>query len=604
MMDTTYVFVTKDEKIYKKTKNDRSKFPWDVYDPKIGLWIAEEDAHPEFTDNDYISMEKAYAIKRTLTAKAGSKTIPKKDKQFNTPQDYVGEYIYFENSDNLYKVRNYRLDSDLYKGNGSWKQSCARLTIVGVKNNRVTKDKAEEIIKRKDKVIASPVEKKKSSGLDSIVKSYMSEVKADRESKDKASTEVTTVEKGIEKELNSMESGKYINRYFMDKGRLIKTVNYSNSNRFKDRYTCSQYIGHGVWQHLGFYSGSTLEHKILSNEEADKRIRSIDTTNDLPRVDLSNLIEESPMDLNEYNSSSKSTKNETITYTSNDLETHTEDERGAVEENKETNLELKIGAYFVMQGYLFKVTHMQHKYKIVYADYLSCANAGMVPWGDPIPFDDARSNLISSDDALDRIAKAIRPQVNDCIVGEEAVKHNKELETVVEDIASSIENSKLEEIVEKTIIIPETLEEVNVNLETSTSTPRIKSKVKSRCLTVKVPVLIRENKNVNVWIDHTLKSCTVEEIIDHEAGEYNIAVENARASNLAELFIDDLFSRFKNIYVSKEKMTELIQDKLEESYVKLRVNISGCTSKYIYLSQEELERSLNIEGVKVGNEED
>lgn len=68
----------------------------------------------------------------------------------------------------------------------------------------------------------------------------------------------------------------YIGRYFINKDKLLKINGFQNKDNFHSRFQCSEYKGQGIWHHIGFFSESTIGHKIISEERAKEFMEQID----------------------------------------------------------------------------------------------------------------------------------------------------------------------------------------------------------------------------------------------------------------------------------------------------------------------------------------
>jgi len=304
MNNISNVYVFKDSKLYKKDTKNTTETPWMVYDPSSRLWNFDNIRHAEFRAADYISMERACVFKKTIEEKFDNKV----DKPASF---FAGEYIYFKASKNLYKVRNPRLDSDLYLGNDNWKENASRLTLVGVQNNYVTKEDAAEIMKSID----------------------MRNV----ETKSKASLEPMEDEGDCDK---------YIGRCFVyGEDKLLKVDSYQGG-KF-NRYHCSKYTGDNLWKHEGFFSEGSISHRLIAEDKVKEVMEAMDiklnsTKNGLDIIDPRDT-EENKEPLQDASSiDSKLEKNETINNTCNKIEEECKDENVDVTDNK---LELNISYY-------------------------------------------------------------------------------------------------------------------------------------------------------------------------------------------------------------------------------------------------------------------
>jgi hypothetical protein len=514
--DFMYATRNNDKELYRKSKKKPSPV-WEKYIPNKCSW--------EVTNVSLLKECKLINIDQMLEAKY-------KLDQNSHPEngaDYFGRYVYFENSNNLYKVVNSDLECDKYIGNGNWKSKATKITLIGAVNNVVNDNTAKNIIIPKLDLEFNGIPQTKTP---------------------KKTASVTITER---------EYPDLTGKFFMHDGRLFKAVEFNKARNFKDRYRCLVFVeSSSLWKHAGFFLPDTIGDTIISEEEAAKFIEKIKDAN---------VVNGLKVKFNVTSAEAEKMK-DNMEAAKKDIE---DVARKEIEKLKDSTsqddilkqLGITAGIPFVYSGQLYKVAENP------YLDSPGAVNVYM--WNDKHGV-----------------------WVDDHVCGALTVSDNK----ITENAAIKIIQGSCEKLLKSSVPYEEATEyfegKSHVNMD-STASPKPNLEAKEadteeelfkKSISIKVPVTLSEGSMIRANIDGINTRCIINNIIGPE--DSNITVEVFRAESIA-----DLFEEIKVVKLSKDRVTQLIQGKLEEVYVSLKyADVENEKAKYVYMPVSQLEKNI------------
>jgi hypothetical protein len=510
MNTNSFTYATKDGNLYRKS-HSANAVNWQQYIPDKCAWAS---LNKKVSDSSLtkITIDQMLDLKYRLD-------------QESHPEhgdNFVGRYVYFETSGNLYKVVNSNLECDKYIGNGNWKEKHTKITMVGAVNNVITERTAMDIVIPQ---------------IDSGNKAAIT------------SGENTAAQWDLDKPAPKVELTNYVGRFFMNNNRLFKVENFCPE--FNNRYRCLLYSEKsGLWKHGGFFGAATLSHKIVTDSVAHKFIEqckkhkgeSLETSLKSKFNVTAEEAERMKDNMEIINKEPEQTQ-----------EVKPEDEKG--------NEDIKVGTPFLYANRLYKVSSI--------IKFVGVSTIRAVVWtkeGKWLEDQACSASVVTSNEIY--IEAAVDIVKKDC---EALLNHNIDYSEALMYFKGDL---SIEEQLSPSTPVTTAIESDEVTEEPAKS------------IRVRVAVTLAEGSMIRAHVAGKNRKCIIDRIIEPE--DNNITVEELRAESLAELFED-----IKVINLSKDKVTQLIKEKLEERYVLLKYGEEDGV-RYVYLSISQLEEEICV----------
>ena len=485
MNTNSFNYATKDGDLYRKSNSDTA-INWQQYIPNKCAW---EFSSKKIWDSSLnkITIDQMLDLKYKL------------DQESNPENggDFVGRYVYFETSGNLYKVVNSNLECDKYIRNGTWKEKHTKITMVGAVNNVITERTAREIVMPQ---------------IDSGNKVVIT------------SGESTAAHWDLDEPSPKVEHPDYTGRFFMNKNRLFKVEKFCPD--FDNRYKCLVYSEKsGLWKHGGFFGAATLSHKIVTDSVAKKFIEQC-------KKHKSESIENSLKSKFNVTAEEAERMKDNMELINKEPEQNQEVKPEA--EKVTEDIKLTIGTPFLSDGKLFKIIESPKEYVpgMVYAAMWT--SKGEWLHNCACELSGIRNKIIDIVSAVGIVKKDCEALLKHSMDYSEALMYFKGDLTVKEQLSPST---------------PVTVTTV-IESEEAIEEP-------AKSIRVRVAVTLAEGSMIRAHVAGKNRKCIIDRIIEPE--DNNITVEELRAESLAELFEDIKvinLSKDKVTQFIKEKLEE------------------------------------------------